>query len=85
MLKNRDEADIKLLRVELSKLELTFKKYRDLGCLDYISETNMIQLPERFINYKIASISNNEEGMQEKVENLVSTQCLLDDINFVKN
>jgi hypothetical protein len=34
LIRNRDQADIKLLKVELNKLEITFKKYKDTGGLD---------------------------------------------------
>ena len=48
-LRNKDEADIKLLKVEVSKLEQLFKKYKDIG--GFSNPANQgIQLPQRFIN-----------------------------------
>jgi len=33
LMRNRDEADIKMLKVELNKLDIVFKKYKDMGGL----------------------------------------------------
>ena len=33
LMRNRDEADIKLLKVELNKLDIVFKKFKDIGGL----------------------------------------------------
>jgi len=33
LMRNRDEADIKMLKVELNKLDIVFKKYKDIGGL----------------------------------------------------
>lgn len=30
-MRNKDEEEIKLLKVEMNKLEMTFKKFKDLG------------------------------------------------------
>ena len=30
-MRNKDEEEIKLLKVEMNKLEMTFKKFRDIG------------------------------------------------------
>lgn len=43
-LKNKDEGDIKLMKVELTKLESLFKKYKDVGALKNPSHSG-IQLP----------------------------------------
>ena len=60
-MRNRDDDDIKLLKVELQKLEIVFKKYKDVGGFNrpgtqYTSMTGalqqhqLIKLPQRFMN-----------------------------------
>lgn len=64
-----------MLKVELSKMELIFKKYKEAGGLQQITASNMIQLPERYLNRNF--------DIQE--EQIINTQTLLDDMNYVKN
>ena len=45
-MRNRDEEEIKLLKVELSKLEMCFKKFKELGGF---SASCGIKMPDRFI------------------------------------
>jgi len=45
-MRNRDEKDIQLLKVELNKLTGTFKKYKENVSLEHNS---VIQMPERFL------------------------------------
>ena len=47
-MKNRDENDIKMLKVELNKLSILYKKYKEIGGVS--ATGNLIQMPERFIN-----------------------------------
>jgi hypothetical protein len=48
LMKNRDENDIKMLKVELNKLSILYKKYKEIGGVS--ATGNLIQMPERFIN-----------------------------------
>lgn len=48
LMKNRDENDIKMLKVELNKLSILYKKYKEIGGLQ--TTGNLIQMPERFLN-----------------------------------
>jgi len=41
-MRNKDEDDIKILKVELSKLEIIYKKYKDIGGLNNLNLNNMI-------------------------------------------
>lgn len=49
-MKNTDEADIKMLKVELNKLEMVYKKFKEQGSFSSTIDNTIIQLPERFIN-----------------------------------
>ena len=60
-MRNKDETDIKMLKVELQKLELSFKKYKDIGGLNNINANNMISLPERFLNRLNRTGANNND------------------------
>ena len=76
-MRNKDEEEIKLLKVEMNKLEMTFKKFRDIGGFQ---SSAGIKMPDRFIQGTI------EYQMQLAQENeIVNTQQLLEEMNFVKN
>lgn len=53
LIRNKDQADIKMLKVELNKLDMIYKKYKELGGLSNITQNNLVQLPERFLNKKM--------------------------------
>ena len=46
-MRNKDVADIKMLKVELNKLEIMYKKYKEAGGF---SNQNIIQLPDAYVN-----------------------------------
>lgn len=75
LIRNKDQEDIKLLKVELSKLEIIYKKYKELGGLKQINPNNLIQLPERYLT----------RAIEVQDEQVINTQDLLDDMTFVKN
>ena len=87
IMRNKDETDIKLLKVELQKVDISFKKYKDIGGLQNINPNNMIQLPERFLNRLNKNAPNTDlNNDQNQDQNaILNTQSLLDDMNFVKN
>jgi hypothetical protein len=77
LIRNKDQCDIKQLKVELHKLDIIYKKYKEIGGLNHISANNLIQLPERFLHKRMND--PNED------HSIINTQTMIDDINFVKN
>lgn len=51
--RNRDAEDIRLLRVEMQKIQQLFRKYVRLGGLDFLQQRLVppLLMPERFLNY----------------------------------
>ena len=69
-LRNKDIAEIKLLKVELFKLQTIYKKYQDGGAAKYNAKyMNEIELPERFVkfiqNKKRAMEMDEDQGIQQ--------------------
>jgi hypothetical protein len=48
-MRNKDETEIKLLKVEMMKLQGAFKKFKEMGGFKN-ANTNIISLPDRYIN-----------------------------------
>ena len=72
-MRNKDIGDIRMLKVELNKLEQIYKKYKEAGGF---ANQSIIQLPDTYIN------SNQ---YQDPDQGIIDTSLLLDDMNFVKN
>ena len=94
-MRNKDEAEIKILKVELQKLHQVFKKYKEAGGFRN-PNSNIITLPERYIKAlqkKADQNMNDGDQMQMNDPNLgqddddgiINTQQLLNDMNHVKN
>ena len=48
-MRNKDETELKLLKVEMMKLQQAFKKFKEMGGFKN-PNTNIISLPDRYIN-----------------------------------
>ena len=48
-MRNKDETEIKLLKVEMMKLQQSYKKFKELGGFKN-NKSNIISLPDRYIN-----------------------------------
>jgi len=60
-LRNKDIAEIKLLKVELIKLQTFTKKYNDGGAAKYNAKfMNEIEMPDRFVRF----IGNRRRAME---------------------
>ena len=60
-MRNKDISEIKLLKVELFKLQNITKKYNDGGAAKYNAKyMNEIEMPERFVRF----IGNRRRAME---------------------
>ena len=51
-MRNNDQAEIKLLKVELLKMQGISKKYQDSGAMKQSAEdANLVGLPDRYVRY----------------------------------
>ena len=85
-MRNKDETEIKLLKVEQMKLQQAFKKFKEMGGFKN-ANTNIISLPDRYINsiQRKRGMTVDDQDDLDDGTGIIDTQQLLDDMNYVKN